>query len=97
MRNFINELTAINDRIDALVADRSKLVSDSSEKVLLAVRKMMDWRKTDIEHSRVEWNSFERAVMVEVTLKNDRGARYVFAIKDGKLSLRFREDYSMHC
>lgn len=97
MKSFIKDLVVINDQINALVTDRSKLVSDSSEKILTAVRKMMDWRKEDITRCTIQWHDFENAVMIEINIKFDVCARYVFEIKeDGKLFLKFREDYSMH-
>ena len=97
MRNFIKDLTVVNDRINAAIEDRNKLISDSSEKILTSVRKMMDWRKEDISHCNIHWHDFEDGVMIEIEIKKDVGARYVFKIKNGKLYLKFREDYSMHC
>ena len=94
MKNFVKDLTVINDRINALVADRSKLISDSSEKILTHVYKMMDWDKEDVATYRIEWNDFEGGVCIEVCIRKDSCARYVFKIEGGKLFLKFREDFA---
>lgn len=98
MRQFIKDLATINNKLDELKQQRGKLVSDNADEILMSVRKMMDWRKDDIHHCRIEYHDFEQCVMIEIEIKKDLGARYVFEVDNkGRLSLRFREDYSMHC
>lgn len=96
MKQLIEEIAAINNKIDELQQQRSKLVSDNTDKILTSIRKKMDWKSDDICQSRVEYSSFEQSIMAQIKIKWDPNARYVFDVNSkGRIHLRFREDYSL--
>ena len=95
--DFIKDIAAIGSNIKELEARRDDIVASNTTTILKAVFKKMDWTAEDVVCSRVSYSCFERRIMIEVVVKYDRGARYVFALgKTGEISLKFREDYSMH-
>lgn len=94
---FINEIKRINSHICELKKQVNEIVSNHSVEILNKVFQMMDWDKSNLSRASVEYSSFERRIMIEVSLKNDSNARYVFELNGkGEISLRFREDYSKH-
>ena len=92
--DFIDELLDIKEQIKTLSEKREKIVSDNTKSILKKVYNMMDWRETDIEYSKVKYSTFEKRIMIEITLKKDSCARYVFELNAKELHLRFREDFS---
>lgn len=92
---FMSELIEIRKKIDSLSDRREEIVSSNSDVILDKVYQMMDWRKNDIKFAKVEYSSFEKRIMIEVCVKFDIHARYVFELNGkSELKLRFREDYS---
>lgn len=92
---FMSELIGIRDQIQALATKRDEIIAENSSVILDKVYSMMDWKKDDIERASVEYSNFERRVMIEVHIKQDRTARYVFELSGkSELNLRFREDFS---
>lgn len=94
---FVNEIKLLNSQICELKKQRDKIVSDHSIEILNKVFRMMDWDKSNLSRASVEYSSFERRIMIEVFLKNDSYARYVFELNGrNEIHLRFREDYSKY-
>lgn len=92
---FIKELKEIGLQIAELKRQREEIVSKHSIEILNKVFRMMDWDKSNLSRSSIEYSSFEKRIMIEVFLKNDSNARYVFELNGkGEISLRFREDFS---
>lgn len=92
---FMSELIGIRDQIQALATKRDEIIAENSSVILDKVYGMMDWKKDDIERATVEYSNFEKRVMIEVHIKQDRTARYVFELSGkSELNLRFREDFS---
>ena len=92
---FVNEIKLLNSQMYELKKQRDKIVADHSVEILNKVFRMMDWDKSNLSHASVRYSSFERRIMIEVFLKNDSCARYVFELNGkNEIHLRFREDYS---
>ena len=92
---FMSELIGIRDQIQALATKRDEIIAENSSVILDRVYSMIDWKKDDIEMATVEYSNFEKRVMIEVHIKQDRTARYVFELSGkSELNLRFREDFS---
>lgn len=92
---FIKSIKEINLQIAELEKQKCEIISNHSYEILDKVFRMMDWDKSDVLRSSVEYSSFERRIMIEVFLKNNPNARYVFALDGkGKIQLRFRQDFS---
>ena len=92
---FMSELIGIRDQIQALTTKRDEIIAENSSVILDKVYSMMDWKKDDIERASVEYSNFEKRVMIEIFLKKDSCARYVFELSGkSELNLRFREDFS---
>lgn len=90
---FIDSIKNINEQIAVLQKQKEQLISDHSTEILNAVLRMMDWRAENIAKASVAYSSFEKRIMIEVWLKNDTNARYVFELNGkGQISLRFREE-----
>ena len=93
---FIKSIKEINLQIAELNKQKCEIISNHSKEILDKVFRMMDWDKSNVSRSSVEYSSFEKRIMIEVFLKNDSNARYVFELNGkGEISLRFREDFSM--
>ena len=93
---FLNQIAEISSQISELEKKREELVESNSKEILNKVFKMMDWKKENLSQARIEYSSFERRIMIEVWLKNDSNARYVFTLgKSGNIQLKFREDFSL--
>lgn len=94
---FINEIKLINSQICELKKQRDEIVSNHSVEILNEIFRMMDWDKSDLSRASIAYSSFERRIMIEISLMNDSNARYVFELNGkGEIHLRFREDYSKH-
>lgn len=92
---FMSELIGIRDQIQALTTKRDEIIAENSSAILDKVYGMMDWQKDDIERATVEYSNFEKRIMIEIFLKKDRCARYIFELSGkSELNLRFREDFS---
>ena len=90
---FIDSIKNINAQIAVLQKQKEQLISDHSTEILNAVCRMMDWKAENIDKASVAYSSFEKRIMIEVWLKNDPNARYVFELNGkGQISLRFREE-----
>jgi len=93
---FLNEIVSINNQISDLEKKRSELVASNSKEILNKIFKIMDWKKENLSQARIEYSSFEKRIMIEVWIKNDPNARYVFTLgKSGNIQLKFREDFSL--
>ena len=79
--DFINDLASISNQIAELNKKRNEIVDENSKIILEKVFKMMDWKKENLQRASVEYSSFEKRIMIEVFLKNDSGARYVFSLE----------------
>lgn len=89
---FIDTIKTINSTIAALQKQKEQIVSANSTEILNGVLQMMDWRIENIQRHSVAYSSFEQRIMIEVYLKKDPDARYVFELNGkGEISLRFRE------
>lgn len=96
MKDFLNQIASINNQITDLQKQRNNLVAENSKEILNEVFKIMDWKKENLSQARIEYSSFEKRIMIEVRLKNDSNARYVFTLgKSGNIQLKFREDFSL--
>lgn len=92
---FMSDLIDIRDKIQALTIKRDEIIAENSSIILDKVYSMMDWKKDDIERATLEYSNFEKRVMIEVYIKQDRTARYVFELTGkSEIHLRFREDFS---
>lgn len=90
---LIDSIKNINAQIAVLQKQKEQLISDHSTEILNVVLRMMDWNISNIQKTSVAYSSFEKRIMIEVILKNDPNARYVFELNGvGKISLRFREE-----
>ena len=90
---FIDSIKNINAQIAELQKQKDQLISDHSTEILNVVLRMMDWSTSNIQKASVAYSSFEKKIMIEVWLKNDPNARYVFELNGkGQISLRFREE-----
>lgn len=94
---FIKRIKEINLQIAELKKQKCEIISNHSNEILDKVFQMMDWDKSNVSRSSVEYSSFERRIMIEVFLKSDPNARYVFALDGkGKIRLQFRQDLSKY-
>jgi len=92
---FLQELISIRNQMQELSNKRDEIIAENSGVILDKVYSMMDWKKDDIERATVEYSNFEKRVMIEIFLKKDSYARYVFELSGkSELNLRFREDFS---
>lgn len=92
---FMSELIGIRNQMRELSNKRGEIIAENSNIILDRVYGMMDWRKEDIERASVEYSNFEQRIMIEVHIKKDSCARYVFEVNGkSELNLRFREDFS---
>lgn len=92
---FLQELISIRNQMQELSNKRDEIIAENSGVILDRVYSMMDWKKDDIERATVEYSNFEKRVMIEVLLKKESYARYVFELSGkSELNLRFREDFS---
>lgn len=92
---FLQELISIRNQMQELSNKRDEIIAENSGVILDKVYSMMDWKKDDIERATVEYSNFEKRVMIEVFLKKESYARYVFELSGkSELNLRFREDFS---
>lgn len=92
---FLQDLISIRNQMQELSNKRDEIIAENSGVILDKVYSMMDWKKDDIERATVEYSNFEKRVMIEIFLKKDSYARYVFELSGkSELNLRFREDFS---
>ena len=92
---FLQDLVSIRNQMQELSNKRDEIIAENSSVILDKVYSMMDWKKDDIERATVEYSNFEKRVMIEIFLKKDSCARYVFELSGkSELNLRFREDFS---
>ena len=92
---FLQDLVSIRNQMQELSNKRDEIIAENSSAILDKVYGMMDWKKDDIERATVEYSNFEKRVMIEIYIKQDRTARYVFELSGkSELNLRFREDFS---
>ena len=91
--DFIKELLEIKEQLQALCEKRDKIVENNTNIILKNVYNMMDWSDSDVSSSSVKYSPFERYIMIDIRLKKDRGARYVFELGSKELNLRFTEDF----
>lgn len=92
---FLQDLISIKNQMQELSNKRDEIIAENSSVILDRVYSMMDWKKDDIERATVEYSNFEKRVMIEVHIKQDRTARYVFELTGkSEIHLRFREDFS---
>lgn len=92
---FLQDLVSIRNQMRELSNKRDEIIAENSNIILDKVYGMMDWKKDDIERATVEYSNFEKRVMIEIFLKKESYARYVFELSGkSELNLRFREDFS---
>lgn len=92
---FLNQIAEISGQISKLEKKREELIESNFKEILNRVFKMMDWKKENLSQARIEYLSSGR-IMVEIWLKNDSNARYVFTLgRSGNIQLKFREDFSL--
>ena len=92
---FLQDLISIKNQMQELSNKRDEIIAENSSVILDKVYGMMDWKKDDIERATVEYSNFEKRVMIEIFLKKERYARYVFELTGkSEIHLRFREDFS---
>lgn len=92
---FLQDLVSIRNQMRELSNKRDEIIAENSSAILDKVYGMMDWKKDDIERATVEYSNFEKRVMIEIFLKKESYARYVFELSGkSELNLRFREDFS---
>lgn len=92
---FLQDLVNIRNQMQELSNKRDEIIAENSSVILDKVYSMMDWKKDDIERATVEYSNFEKRVMIEIFLKKESYARYVFELSGkSELNLRFREDFS---
>ena len=92
---FLQDLVGIRNQMQELSNKRDEIIAENSSVILDKVYGMMDWKKDDIERATVEYSNFEKRVMIEIFLKKERYARYVFELTGkSEIHLRFREDFS---
>lgn len=92
---FLQDLVSIRNQMQELSNKRDEIIAENSSVILDKVYGMMDWKKDDIERATVEYSNFEKRVMIEIFLKKESYARYVFELTGkSEIHLRFREDFS---
>lgn len=90
----INRIRQVNTSISELEELRTQLVKDNEQLLLTPICNMMDWKLEDFDKFSVEYSSFEKRIMIEIRLKTDKNARWVFELNgQAKLTLRFRQDF----
>ena len=95
---FLQDLIGIRNQMQELSNKRDEIIAENSSVILDKVYGMMDWKKDDIERATVKYSNFEKRVMIEIFLKKESYARYVFELSGkSELNLRFREDFSKNC
>jgi len=93
---FLQDLISIRNQMQELSNKRDEIIAENSGVILDKVYSMMDWRKDDIEMATVKYSNFEKRVMIEIFLKKESYARYVFELSGkSELNLRFREDFRL--
>lgn len=93
---FLQELISIRNQMQELSNKRDEIIAENSSVILDKVYSMMDWKKDDIEMATVKYSNFEKRVMIEIFLKKESYARYVFELSGkSELNLRFREDFRL--
>lgn len=92
MKELRKQIKAISVQIRELEEQRDKLINENKELILDEICQKMDWNVyEDIEAFSLTYSNLERRIIVEVFLKWDKAARYVFAVGNLETNLRFRE------
>jgi len=90
---MVEEIAKLNQQINELAYQRTQFLSTYKKVILKSICSMMDWSEDEIAFYKIEYSSFEKRIMVEVFLKKEDYARYVFEIgKTAHINLRFREE-----
>lgn len=94
VEDVINHIRRINTSISGLEELRTQVIKDNEQLLLTPICNMMDWELEDFDKFSVEYSSFEKRIMIEIRLKTDKNARWVFELNgQSKPTLRFRQDF----
>lgn len=89
---MVEEVSKLNQQINELANQRTQFINTYQKVILKSICSIMAWSEDEIAHYKIEYSSFEKRIMIEVFLKKERFARYVFEIgKSAHIMLRFRE------
>lgn len=94
MEELLAKVKATSQAIAVLKEERTRLIKEGEEVLLNAILNKMDWQRQDVSSYRIEYSDFDRRIMADIRLINDRNARFVFAIGLNEIKLQFREEFS---
>lgn len=93
--DLVTKVADFNTQIMSLIEQRDAVIKSHESGILSEICRMMDWETCDIERHHIRYGSLEKRVMIEIIIKSDKNARYVFELgKSGKFQLKFREDFT---
>lgn len=95
VEDVINHIKQLNISISELEKARTQFIKDNEQLLLTPICNMMDWKLDDFDKFSVEYSSFEKRIMIEIRLKTDKNARWVFELNGlSQPTLRFRQDFA---